>query len=162
MRNLIYSCLFCLVNTLSYAQSIDQFVISSGGLFIEQGSYSLAYTVSQTVVETVTSANNILTQGFQQPEDFMSNVINLSANETFIEVYPNPANDRIFVNVRHSTNTIFKLQVYNLIGEEVIPATIFFNQSVNQISLVGLSKGTYLLRITGDDFTSVVKFLKAE
>ncbi len=50
-----------------YAQTLKPFVIATAGGYQSNASGSLSFTIGETNTQTLTSAGNMLTQGFQQP-----------------------------------------------------------------------------------------------
>ena len=61
--------LFCLsLNIFSNAQTLSPKVIASTGGYTMGGGKSLSWTLGETFTATLSSVNNKLTQGFQQPE----------------------------------------------------------------------------------------------
>ena len=66
---------------ISKGQFLSQEVISPCGAYVEMGLFSLSYTVAQTATQTVNTGNNILTEGFQQPEDFFTGISEIKINE---------------------------------------------------------------------------------
>src|SRR5687768_17317651 len=63
------------------AQSLSPKVIASSGGFYTSGGVTLSWTLGETFTTTLSSPNNILTQGFQQPYIKVT-ILNISA---FIE-----------------------------------------------------------------------------
>ena len=52
--------------TFSFSQQLSRYVVSSGGNYSNAGGYSNSSTIGESMVTTLTSASNVLTQGFQQ------------------------------------------------------------------------------------------------
>lgn len=80
---------------------------------------------------------------------------NASFNDAGFTYFPNPVKD--VLNISYTQN-ISKVAIYNIIGQEVIAKAINNNQS--QIDMSGLSKGTYLVRVTADGATKTMKVIK--
>jgi hypothetical protein len=75
-----------------------------------------------------------------------------NSNFTF---YPNPVKD--VLNLQYS-NEISKVQVVNLLGQEVIAKAI--NASQTQIDMSALTSGTYLVKVTANGIEKTIKVLK--
>lgn len=78
------------------AQSLERHVIGSGGAFFSDASAgSLSFTVGEAATATLVSANNVLTQGFQQPVE--SDIITAIAPtpDAGLHLYPNPAHEQL-------------------------------------------------------------------
>ena len=71
------------------------------------------------------------------------------------KVFPNPAQNTL--NVR-AGNTIDAIQVYNLIGQEVLrdnPST-----SERQINISNLQRGIYIVQVTVEEVTETIRLIK--
>jgi Secretion system C-terminal sorting domain len=75
-------------------------------------------------------------------------------NANFI-TYPNPVKDML--NLAYSKN-IDKVQVINLLGQEIMTKIILANQA--QIDFSSLSSGAYLVKVTSDNQTKTIKIIK--
>ena len=62
--------LFICAGITSQAQTLTPQVISTGGGVGAAGGYSLSYTTGETIIATLQAGVNLLSQGFQQPEQF--------------------------------------------------------------------------------------------
>ncbi|MDR6969496.1 hypothetical protein J2X31_003529 [Flavobacterium arsenatis] len=69
--------------------------------------------------------------------------------------YPNPVND--ILNISH-TGKITNVAVYNILGQEVVSKNV--NASHSKIDMSDLAKGTYLVKVTGEDGMKVIKVVK--
>ena len=67
---LFYSTLFCILISPAFliAQTLSPSVISSAGGYFNAANGSLSWTMGETVIQTLQSGSNMLTEGFQQPE----------------------------------------------------------------------------------------------
>ena len=62
---LLFSIVFTTISIT--AQTLSKDVISSGGDYVSNNSYSISSTIGESVVETFNNSGYFLTQGFQQP-----------------------------------------------------------------------------------------------
>lgn len=123
----------------SYAQTLDQQVISGGGgHFNEQ----LQYTIGETVVQTESTDEIQLTQGFHQ-STFVPRVADLEPLvNAKLSVYPNPTNDFIYLNSDTPGLT------YNLIGLDgkyLLKGRL--NAGITQIDLSQFANGIYFIEL---------------
>ncbi|MDX2003627.1 MAG: T9SS type A sorting domain-containing protein [Chitinophagales bacterium] len=65
---------------------------------------------------------------------------------TGFKVYPNPASDELSIESEKAGS----FKVYNVLGVEVLSRQLFSNEKIN-VSLTGISRGTYLYRFLGTD-----------
>jgi hypothetical protein len=79
---------------------------------------------------------------------------NTFSNSSFM-FYPNPVKD--VLNISNAT-TISKVQVVNLLGQEMIVKSM--NDTQGQIDMSQLGAGTYLVKLTSDDQIKMIKIIK--
>ncbi|WP_165357696.1 GEVED domain-containing protein [Flavobacterium beibuense] len=83
----------------------------------------------------------------------------LLGNEDFafgsFKYYPNPVDNMLYMSY---TSTITNIEVYNLVGQQIIAK----NYAVNdvQLDMSGLSAGTYLVKVITGDATKTIKIAK--
>ncbi|QQS30802.1 MAG: hypothetical protein IPM47_07715 [Sphingobacteriales bacterium] len=68
VRTLLFILLSTSFSFILQAQSLSHQVMASGGTSTSNGGYSIAYTIGESVTTTISAGNNILTQGFHQPD----------------------------------------------------------------------------------------------
>jgi len=66
MKKILLTTICLAFATFSFSQQLSRYVVSSGGNYSTNGGYSNSSTIGETMVTTLTSASNSLTQGFQQ------------------------------------------------------------------------------------------------
>lgn len=81
-------------------------------------------------------------------------------NQFEIELFPNPANDKLFIGIGNDlvNNQSLELSVFNLIGENIIKKQVTVNSSTIALDLAGLSNGLYVLEVRQNDKISIKKF----
>jgi len=87
--------------------------------------------------------------------DFSSNIENIFPNEN-IQIYPNPAIDRVYINYTETENA--KMQLYDMIGKCVFESDL--TNGTNDIDISSLLKGIYIIKLTGTDWTVQRKLTK--
>jgi hypothetical protein len=164
---LLASVLFCAL--LSNAQMLTPTVIASTGGFSSNANGSLSYTVGEmTMVQTFSANGNILTQGFQQPNDQMVGLLDLSQEEFgSFAVYPNPAVDNLFFGFQLPEEGKVEIFLYDAIGQKV--SDVFhtsYDQGkiIQQLNVSSYAAGVYMLTMNfvsnkdGKLHTSTKKF----
>jgi surface protein len=73
-------------------------------------------------------------------------------NQLDISIYPNPTNDKLFIQGLLNTS---KVSIYNVLGKLVLSQTI-----PKEIDVKQLSKGIYILKIIDEQKETVRKFIK--
>ncbi len=77
-----------------------------------------------------------------------SNVNSIEKNETQFSLYPNPANNRLFVNFANPSSSAYYIRIVNSLGKTIymLPKP----DLKNGIDISKLSKGNYFLLLTDD------------
>ena len=86
-------------------------------------------------------------------EGISSGVETAKPAETLI-VYPNPAQNILYVNNYMLNNA--RIEIINFQGKVVLSK----NSNANTIDISGISKGVYVLKLTGSKIIQIAKFLK--
>jgi uncharacterized protein (TIGR02145 family) len=73
-----------------------------------------------------------------------------------MKIYPNPAIDMITID--YAKKQKIKMQVYNMIGECVLQREL--SSGTNEINVSSLSKGLYIIKVLGSDWTVQRKLIK--
>ena len=66
MKKILLTTICLVFASFSFSQQLSRYVVSSGGNYSTNGGYSNSSTIGESMVTTLTSASNSLTQGFQQ------------------------------------------------------------------------------------------------
>ena len=103
-------------------------------------------------------ANSCYSGTWGETADFKINVVVMN-NTTFDDAsfvyYPNPVTD--VLNISYA-NEISKVQVLNLLGQEVMVKSI--NATQSQIDMSNLASGSYLVKVTADNKVKTIKVIK--
>jgi parallel beta-helix repeat protein len=73
-----------------------------------------------------------------------------------IKIYPNPANDKLYIETKSSDNAILTIQDMN--GRTVLQKVI--NKSFNEVRIQNLEQGIYCITVQTDKETITKKFVK--
>lgn len=92
------------------------------------------------------------------------NNTNTSLPTTFkkqnIVLYPNPANEKLYLqSLDFSTSTINYI-IYDLMGREIMKGNSSLENSISEINIYTLEKGNYLIRVSDNMQTNTMKFVK--
>ncbi len=133
-------CLFLSLSTVSAQQ-----VVSSGGDHHEAGEISISWTLGETVIETFSTEENILTQGFHQPWLTVVAVDEILEPGYIITAFPNPAQSYVTLRVEAESfeNMTFRLYDFNgrLIEQNPIQGYL------TNISFLALKPAVYFITI---------------
>lgn len=147
---------------LVIAQSIQRNVIASAGNIATAGTVTLSSTVGETFTSKLSSANNSITQGFQQgniivarmsesePEEQNPNSRITDNAATFhFNVYPNPATDYVNVRINQTSFLKFKMMLVDETGKLI--RNVELTDSETQIDFTQLAAGKYFITVSTND-----------
>jgi hypothetical protein len=80
-----------------------------------------------------------------------------------LQIYPNPASERLTINYQLSTNSHVSIKVYDIMGREVDESGIMnYELGINKINydVSKLLSGVYFVKLSTDNALKVVKFVK--
>ena len=150
MRKLLLTIATAVAPFIMNAQMLTPTVISSTGGYSSNANNSLSYTVGEmTMVQTFSANGNILTQGFQQPNDNVTGLIDLTQDEfgSFV-VYPNPAVDNLWFGFQLPEAGKVQITLYDVLGQKIsdVYHTSYDNgKIVEQLNVTAYAAGVYML-----------------
>jgi hypothetical protein len=153
MKTKFWSVLFAMMlfTGILRAQTLSPSVISSSGGFYTSANAMLSFTVAEmTMVQTFTSGGNILTQGFQQPEDLAVSVPETPVLSGDIVIYPNPTNGQFTLSYTSYSSGENVIKMYNLVGQVVLTQSVLQSSGSNTVSfdISSFSQGIYMLELS--------------
>lgn len=80
-----------------------------------------------------------------------SGIASISADN--IKVYPNPANDYIYIKNTHKYIQIQQVQLFDLLGKQLLSQNV--NESTHKLELSSLPKGIYMLKVSTHNTTII-------
>ncbi|MEI6853874.1 MAG: T9SS type A sorting domain-containing protein, partial [Bacteroidota bacterium] len=141
-------------------QTLSPVVISSSGGFYSAGGNSLSVTIAEmTMVQTFTQPSNILTQGFQQPEQLTTSVAEIEAMQGEVAVYPNPSNGQFNISYNALNDGDFMVMIYNMVGQVVFDQTYggSFGSNIISLNIGQFGQGIYMLELKSTDLNGKQK-----
>ncbi len=90
-----------------------------------------------------------------------SNIVAVNENITddiIVEVFPNPFNDQVVVNVGNAKGGNINITVFDINGRPLYNSN--FENSSNILNLDGIPSGVYFVNIRDNEFSKVVKLIK--
>lgn len=102
-----------------------------------------------TLVNTVSAANLVVTQGLLQPILNTTGIKHPELSADQLKVYPNPTQDIVFIKPNLNPNTILTLMVYDISGRAFFRTTkvLKTGTEVQTVDLGKYAAGNYLLDI---------------
>jgi hypothetical protein len=160
MKQLFFT--FSLLFAGSFLSAQNHEVVASAGGYDTTSTVKISWTVGETVTETITDNNNIVTQGFHQTNLTATQIEeNLIYNVNFaVNVYPNPTVE--FVNVEIKADNLEEV-VYELNdnnGKLLLKGS--FKTNIEKINFENYKPSVYYLRIYNNkgNFSDTYKIVK--
>lgn len=164
-----FLCAFlCLAAAHAQYPSFSREVIAAGGDFFTSPTGSLSWTLGETVAEIFenNAINLVLTQGFQQPDEIEKTigVWETPASIVFANVYPNPANRSIALDLKYDENSQVRIEMVDMLGRVLHEDNLTLKKgqrTTYRIDISPLSPGMYMFRLSGSGkLLSSCKFQK--
>jgi hypothetical protein len=153
IKRRLSAALFVLVTQACMAQNTTPDVITTAGGYQSNAFCSLSWTMGEPLIETGSTQQNYITQGFQQPASIIINSAdNASNSQGNVTAYPNPVTSSVYIN--STTNQSSRAEVMDLTGQTVYKKTV--TRKDNEMNLSNLANGIYLLKV----FTEEGKLLQ--
>ncbi len=105
---------------MTYAQKIQNEVVSNAGFSANHSGINMAYTIGEIVIETFSGSTKTLTQGFHQTGLTITAV---SATDLFsdINIYPNPTMQYLYIDMPpHDSHFDVDITLYDIMGRVAV------------------------------------------
>lgn len=122
----------------------SQEVIAGSGGHQSSSAYTLSWTLGEVVIETM-SNDNILTQGFHQPDIQIVSVDQKDKAQFEITAFPNPTSSNLTLQVPAEDFLGMQYEVLDSRGRLVGQGKI--NETKTGISMEALQASTYFIRV---------------
>lgn len=134
------------------AQSLDNWVIGSGGEASASSGIYLSWTLGEPNTASINKNGHMFTEGFQQSylEVKTLNVFQPPANNLKIQVFPNPASDHVQVTFGDKLLRDFDLRLLDTKGK-LLQYQQYQSAAEFSINLAGLPAAVYLISIQIND-----------
>lgn len=162
MRQKLLVIILSMVVGFGYGQSISSSVVASGGGSAEAGGISLSWTIGELAIETFTSADLILTQGFQQGYYEITSVNDPLAESINLEIYPNPATDFINIEIKNTEAKSIRIELYSIDGKLITNEQWINSGTPYKFQINQYSANQYILKVIDLETknTSTFKIIK--
>jgi len=86
--------------------------------------------------------------------------VSFSSMNNEIEIYPNPAGDKLYISNPSSFELATEFSLYNVMGEKIMKGELSSSNNVSTIDVSELSRGLYVLCITSRGEIHTMKVMK--
>jgi hypothetical protein len=150
IKRSLFAGLFAFAFQVCTAQTSKPDIVATASGNSSNVSGSLNWTVGEPLIETGSSTNNFLTQGFQQPPGIAILSVNRTNNQSGgkISAYPNPVSSSVYIT--SSINQPLKVDVMDLTGRKMFSKNLSGNDD-NIVNMADYSNGIYLFKVYSTD-----------
>lgn len=130
-----------------FSQEIEMNTTSSSGGYFIGGDININFTLGESVINTISNNEYLLTQGFNQPSIKIINSIDfLDSKVTNIILYPNPSIGNLKIIVESEFIDSGKIKIVDLKGKFLL-AEDFMTNNPKELNVGFLSSGFYFLSV---------------
>jgi len=147
---------FTMIPFILCAQSTERQVIATTGASVSASNVQVSYTIGESTTTTLAAGNIIVTQGFQQPDEELTVGVDERVSDLSINVYPNPAEDVVTLQISSGSDRVVNATVYDMQGKQtgVSVSNLQVNGTLKQtLDVSALSAGQYLISFTDGQST---------
>jgi hypothetical protein len=130
-----------LLSNFSFAQEV---LAPSGGAG-QNSSGSISYTFGELVIDTQTSSNTTITQGFHQTQIVVTAITEPSMPGFRVVVFPNPANDFVTLKIEKGEIQNVEFVLFDAQGKFLLKGKL--TDTEQKVSFEQLNTGNYVIKI---------------
>ena len=130
-----------------FSQSISPQVIATSGADFTLGNFTLSWTLGESVIETFSDPNNILSQGFQQPFYLLTDLNQSSPATISVNIYPNPSANLLTINFSQETTSITTIGIFDMLGQMITTKTLPPKTLKAEMDISKFAQAGYFLKI---------------
>ena len=134
MKRLILIAFSLTISGLTQAQPTKPSVLNATGQTLRNATFQLTYSVGEPMVTVLKNPNDILTQGFIQPETVKK--------VSEFNFYPNPVADKLYFE---NAEKIASYKVYDMAGRQVFGQALSKPQRTVTVNLEMLAEALYIV-----------------
>jgi Secretion system C-terminal sorting domain len=116
---LFIAAILCIIGVQAQSKFSGTVISTGGGFATGSSGYTLSYTIGEmSAIQTFSKTNVILTQGFQQPVDQITGILETerTADGSF-SIYPNPVQGTLWYGFEFSDRGDVSVSVYDMAGK---------------------------------------------
>lgn len=147
------TCIVVLIFSIGLIKAQAQVAVNAAAGDAEGSGGSMSYSIGQISYKLLMADNAYMLQGVQQPIEVIEIPGTSVESEILIslDVFPNPTNETLKLQLRDLENHSLQYQLYNMNGRCLKESKI--HSSITEISLEALSPAMYILNISENNQT---------
>ena len=153
----IYTSFLSIFTTLTFAQTNTLQVVGTAGNTATSGNTQLTWTIGEPIVNTATSTNNVLTQGFNQGLLIITAIDDLK--NTAVSIQPNPTSDFAIIKLEGQNLSNAQYTLTDINGKVIQQNKIENKQT--SVSFQNLANAIYFIQVvTNNQKSKTFKVIK--
>lgn len=153
----IYTSILTVFTTITFAQTNTLQVVGTAGNTATSGNTQLTWTIGEPIVNTATSTNNVLTQGFNQGTLLITAIDDLK--NTTVSIQPNPTSEYAIIRLDDQNLSNAQYTLTDINGKVIQQNKIENKQT--SVSFQDLANATYFIQVlTNNQKTKTFKIIK--
>jgi hypothetical protein len=154
--------LFVFLTAWARSQQLNPSILASDGGISNAAGISLEWTLGETMIESLSTADRLYTQGFHQPVLFAKGVtapIEPVVSRYIISVAPNPVESLLKATITSAGNEKFSLSLIDFTGRRYSVPSAYGKSSTVYVDMSAMTSGIYLLEIR-NELNKVIQVFK--
>lgn len=136
--------------TTGFTQQITPSVIAPAGDISKSGKMYLHWTLGESVIETISSKNHLITQGFHQPLIIVKKTHSVFTNgreNIDIMIMPNPVQFNCKAFIKRENNSLLHLEITDINGRKLYNTVSIAKMETIDLDFTSYTAGTYILTV---------------
>ena len=147
MKKLLLFSLIFVSHKIVFSQTISPEIIATSGDYFTNGNNALSWTIGETVIETYSTSNNMLSQGFQQPYYLITDLSENSSAKISVNIYPNPSSNFLTINFSVETKLPLTIEIIDITGNSVLKKFVPAKTIKSEIDISQFAQAVYFFKI---------------
>jgi hypothetical protein len=111
--------LMCTISIKAEAQTISKSIMAASGNSVVTSGTQVDWTAGQTRIGSHAAGNYVITEGFHPIYDVATSIQALAANSAGVQLYPNPVDDKLYVEIKDAPQGT-SLLIKDVLGKTVV------------------------------------------
>lgn len=137
--------------TIQAQSTTSPSVLASSGGDGSSSTHQVSWTIGEPMIETYSTTNHQLTQGFHQTNLTITPIIKINTHLT-ITAYPNPTSSSVTIEIDPTERPEnLQLSVSDCLGRKLFQKQLSTSSNAHQIDLTNYPLGIYLVNLINED-----------
>ncbi len=146
----LYSLIMVLIYTTVVQSQIQSIIGNTGGEF-KNSEFTIEFTLGETMINTYSNNRQVITQGFHQPDIFLStSIVSFDDLEFELNTYPNPFHDQFTITVKGENLPKMIVELVDINGRSILNKKLTGYEQDMLIDVSTLISGVYILKYTDE------------